>query len=703
MDIGELNRLYDDAESCDSDLFSEQRSNVLLVSGNHYARRGSKYQATLNNLRRSDKISRQQKIRLTKNHIQKISKTYVNNILTYAPGVTVRPRNLSELSDQKAAELNKAVWHDLKKRHQLKEKTRKLASDYVDLGEAAIKVFFDPNAGDFIGYEPVLNEEGMPTFDENGEPVAVSRFTGDLVFERILAFNLMRDPEAKDWEGGRYVIYRKMVSIRDLRNQFKGDEEKLSYINESSDKTYQVFDGSTGQYSDGKDMVMVREYYFRPSQEYPNGWYYIATEDGILHEGEIPLGVFPIIYVGFDEFATSARAHSIIKQLRPFQAEVNRCASKIAEHQITIGDDKIVLSNGSSMTPGGTAHGVKAIKVTGNTPIVMPGRTGEQFLSYMQSQISEMYAISNVAEDSQEKMTQVDPYAMLFKGIKDKKKFVVYTDKFVEFLIKICEVSLRLAKAYFPEAKVIPMFDKKEVVNIAEWKATEDIAYQIEVEEQGEDAESKMGRQLSLNHIIQYAGQNMDNSDMGKIIRAMPYINEEEIFKDLTIDYDNATNDILALDRGEFIPPNKYDTHKYVVKRLVNRMKQADFKFLSPQVQMNYQRKLMMHEQLIVKEEQDKMAVEAGYIPTGGYLVACDLYVPGPDATKLPKRARVPFEALQWLLKRLEQQGMSQASIEAMSAGVVSDMAQMGLGQQQQRLPAQPVLPGQMPMAMGGR
>lgn len=712
MDVGELNSIYDDADSCDSELFSEQRSNILLVSGNHYAKRGSKYYANITNLRRSDKISRQQKIRLTKNHIQKITKTYVNNILTFAPGVSISPRNNSELSDQKAAELNQSVWHDVKERHGLKQKVRQLAHDFIEMGEAAIKVFFDPNAGTFKGYEPVYDADGNPTFGEDGEPKANPTFTGDLVFERILAFNLLRDPEAKDWDTGRYVIYRKMVTLRDLRNQFKGDEEKLGFINESSDKTYQVFDGSSGQYKSGKDMVMVREYYFRPSAEYPKGYYYIATEDGILHEGEIPLGVFPIVYVGFDEFGTSARAYSIIKQLRPYQAEVNRCASKIAETQITLGDDKVIMQNGGSITPGGMAHGIKAVKVTGGMPIVMPGRNGEQFIGYMQAQISEMYAISNVAEDSQEKMTQVDPYAMLFRGINDKKKFVIYNEKFSEFLVKKCKVSLELAKAYFPPEMMIPAFGKKEMVNIPEWKSTDELSYQIEIEEQSEDAESKMGKQLSLNHIIQYAGQNMDNSDMGKIIRAMPYINEEEIFGDLTIDYDNATNDILAMDRGQFVPPSKHDKHDYVIKRLVNRQKQADYRFLAPQIQMNYDRKLQLHEQIYAQQEQEKQAAEAGFIPSGGYLVACDLYVPGPDATKLPKRARVPFESLQWLLKKLSDQGLSQQSIESMSGGVVRDVVGMGLGQQPQPQQPQRQLPpvqgvgqpfhGLPPMAVNG-
>lgn len=704
MDIGELNQLYDDAESCDAELFAEQRSNILLVSGNHYAKRGGRFWANVNTLRRQENITRQQKIRLTKNHIQKITKTYVNNILTFAPGVTVAPKNESELSDQKAAELNNSVWAYIKEKENLKSLNRQLAHDYIELGEAAVKVFFDPQGGPFKGYEPVYGEDGNPVFDENGEPQANPVFHGAVKFERILAFNLLRDPSAKAWNDSRYVCYRKMVPLRDLRRQFKDDEDKLKMITESSDKTYQVFDGASGSYKDSDGLVMVREFYFRPNGEFPDGYYYITTENGILFEGVLPLGVFPIIYVGFDEFGTSCRAYSIIKQLRPYQAEVNRSASKIAEHQITLGDDKVILQNGGSITPGGTAHGIKAVKVTGTSPTVMPGRNGEQFLGYMSSQISEMYAISNVEEDSQEKMTQVDPYALLFRGIREKKKFVIYGEKFQEFMVAVAKAGLRLAKAYFPADAMIPVFGRKELVNIPEWKSSDDLCYQIVVEPQTEDAETKMGRQLSLNHILQYAGNSLEPSDMGKVIRSMPYVNEEEIFSDLTIDYDNATNDILAMDRGQFVPPNKHDNHEYIVKRLVHRMKQADFKFLSPQIQQMYDAKLAQHEKAIVIAEREKQAAASGYIPSGGYLISCDFYVPSADPTKLPKRARVPFEALQWLLKKLEEQGMSQKAIQAMDSGVVQDMNRMGLSQQAnpQGQGVPPTMGQGRPMVMNG-
>ncbi len=684
----DLNSLYNTAESYHNELFAEQRSNILLTAGLHYTRRNYRF---LNTLRKNDNITKRQKLRLVKNHLQKITKTYINNILSFAPGTQVLPKNESEIQDQKCAELNGSVLADIKHRHKFKTLVRHWAQDYIEIGEAIVKVFFDKNIGQFQGYEPVLNDKGEILVGDDGVPVAKPVFTGDFKYERIHGFNLLTDPDARSWNETRWVCYRKMVDIKDLKSQFKEDDTKTKYITESSKKTWKIFDGATGSYLDGKGLVMVREFYFKPSAEYPKGYYYITTEGGILHKGELPLGKFPILYVGFDEVSTSSRSFSIIKQLRPFQAEVNRCASKIAEHQTTLGDDKVIISAGTSLSPGGTAHGVKSIKVSGGQdPKILPGRAGDQFVGYMTSQISEMYQVSNIREDTQEKdASQVDAYAMLFRGLKDKKKFIIYGEKFGDFLVDVDVLTLELAKAYLPDNLLIPAIDKKEHINIPEFKASGDLGHKIVVKAQSEDIESQMGKQLSLNHILQYAGGQLDSSDIGKLIRHMPYMNQEELFGDLTIDFDNARNDILALDRGTWRPPRRFDNHTYLIKKLTHRMKSADFEQLDPKIQQMYDEKLQIHEQALAQQEQQKLAASKGFIPSGGFLVTCDFYVPKANDPTKTQRVKLPSEAINWLTQQLEVQGSSQALLDTLEPAVANDIRGLPPAQQAGGVPQQ--------------
>jgi len=683
--IADLNTMYNDAESYFQDLFAEQRSNILLIAGDHYTRKGSKF---WNAIRSRETVSRDQKLRLTKNHLQKITKSYVNNINTLSPSTMISPANESEVQDVKSAELDNSVWEHVKKDSNVNKGNFQGFNHFVKIGEWFQKITWDENKGDFAGYEMIVDELGFPKFDRDGAVLHKATFKGKLNFENYLGFNTLVDPSARLFDDARYVILRKMLVTKDLKDQYKDQDDKLDKITESSKQTFKLFDKNRGTYSDSKGMTMVREYYFRPSRIYPNGYFYLTTEDIILEQGELPLGIFPIIHCGFDEAETSSRSYSIIKQLRPCQAEINRCASKIAEHQTTIGDDKIIVQNGSSISAGGLAHGIKTIKVTGSAPTIMPGRNGSQFVDYMQNQITEMYNLSNVQEDTQLKQSVQDPYIMLFASIKEKKVFSLYAEKIQTMLTEQCELALKLCKAYMTEDQIIPIIGKEEQVNIQEFKNNIKLKYKVKVNPATDDLSSVMGKQLAFNHVLQYAGSNLPPSVLGKILQSSPYLNEKNILGELSLDSDNAENDILALDRGEFPEPHPEENHAYMIQQLTNRMKKQDFRLLDPQIQQMYYQSREAHTQMEKEKLMAEQMATQGFIPTGGHLVSIDMYVSDPkDPTKQAKRLRLPYDSLNDLMKKLEGQGSSLAELEQVGDDqtVTQDLVQGGLGADQRQ------------------
>lgn len=667
--VEDLNQLYNDAEAVDKDVFAEQRTNIQLVAGNHYERTNNRY---WNRLRDSKQVSSDQKIRLTKNHIGRIARIYQNSILSSGPNVTISAKQEKEIQHQKIAEMHSSVLEHIKQDHGIYRKISLWAKDYVEIGEVFVKTIWDPMAGVQVGWEPLINPvTGLPESDPlSGQPIPSQTpvMSGDIVFETIHGFDLLRDPSVKSLDQSPYLIVRKMESVKDLEKRFGQDESKLSFIKESNQDTFRVFQAQNNSYKNMKGLTMVRETYYRKCAQYPQGYYYLATELGILDEGELPFGIFPINYVAFDEVTTTPRGRSIIKQLRPYQIEINRAASKMAEHQITLGDDKLIFQGGSKLSSGATQPGIRTVSIAGVPPTVIPGRTGDQYLEYITSQIAEMYQISDVAELDKEINGQIDPYTLLFRSIRQKQKFSFYSEKFGQFLVEVHKTGLNLFKKCASPHILIPVVGKNEQVNIPEFKNSSDICWEIKVEPMGDDLETKMGKQLSLNHIIQYTGSNLDKKDLGKFLRLSPYLNTEKMFQDLTQDWDNLQNDILALDRGEYPSSNMYEEHEYMTKGLIGRMKQPDFKYLHPGIQQNYQRKIQEHEQAIAQQALKIKQAESEFIPSGGYAVAADLYVPDPNNPKATKRVRVPSESLSWLLKQLEIQGSSQQAIEDMQS-----------------------------------
>jgi len=180
---------------------------------------------------------------------------------------------------------------------------------------------------------------------------------------------------------------------------------------------------------------------------------------------------------------------------------------------------------------------------------------------------------------------------------------------------------------------------------------------------------------LMLNHTLQYAGAQLGKDDIGKVLRAMPYANGEECFNDLTMDYDVATNDILALDRGKVPPIHEYDNHVYMAKRLVARTRQADFEYLPAEIKNNYAMKIEAHQQAEVVRQKQIQAAEAGFIPTDGPSVVVDFYVSDPLNPGKTRRARLPFNSIQWLIDKLEQQGNPLDSLEQMGNKALQSMA----------------------------
>ena len=675
-DSAALNEMYTEGDGVDQEIFAEMRSNVTLVAGDHYNKRQSTFYKRIQS---SQELSNEQKLRLTKNHIRRICQLYTNNIVAQNPGVGFSPKDESSMHDQKVADLHHSVWRDAFERYSIAEKIDDWVDSFVQIGEVAVKVMYDTSLGAVKGYEPQVDEFGQPVLDEMGQPVDDETkpiFTGGFVFDEIYGFNLLRPASCKDMREAEWIGLRKMTDKLAVVRQFGESEEVTKLIPSDGEETYVVFDGAKEGYKRTKQ-VMIREYYFRPSLLYPRGYYYITTKSGILAEGELPGGLFPIVFAPFDKIQTTPRGRSAIKQMRAYQAEINRSASKMAEHQITLGDDKLLIQNGTKVSAGVALPGIRSVNFTGQSPTILEGRSGAQYLDYMNSQISEMYVVMSVAEDSQSEQQNMDPYVLLFRSASKKKNFQRYIRRFERFLIDLVKLYIGLAKVHLPDDAVIWAIGKNEQVNLQEFRELPDTNYEVKVEAQSDDIETKLGKQIVLNHALQYIGPQLKPEQIGKIMKQMPFSNAKGAFDDLTLDDDSAMNDILSLDRGEKPAIAQYDNHLYNIKRLTARVRKADFRFVSPEIQSNYAQKIKMHEEF---EKQNQLALqraEQGFIPTGGPLAKVDLYVKDktdPTGQKTT-RAQLPMQALEWLTNQLEAQGSTQANYAGMNKSVQAEMA----------------------------
>jgi len=679
LSAAELDVLYTKANSNDDKMFAEMRSNLLLVSGDHYNKRGSRF---WNRIRSTKELTDSQRLRLTKNHVATICGIITGNILSNAPNVTCIPNNEDEIQDQKTAELNKAVWDHHKKLLNFRGRVRQFGENFVQFGEVHAKMFWDTYKGDIIGYDQQTDELGEGMYSDDSSPTPDKNkpvYSGQLCVEEVYGFNLLRCPTSQTMDESPYYIVRKMVEKSVVKELLKGNDKArgmYSTILDNEENTYLVFDGESASYEKQTDRILVREHYYRPCMLYPEGYYFLATRDVVLAEGPLPYGIWPFASCGFNKIPTSARCRSPIKQMRPYQIEINRSASAIATAQVTLGDDKLILPNGSRISDAGKLPGVRGISVAGGAdPKILAGRSGDQYLPYMQSQIRELYEVMNVYESEKSRDGKMDSYALLYSSMRNKKKFKKYCEEFEDFVKRIAEISLDLLKEYLEEYHIIPMIGKSEMVNVEEFKHSEKNRFRFDIKAISDDADTMLGKQLAINHTLQYVGNNLEKNDIGKMVRAMPFMNYEEAYGDLTLDYDMSKNDMLAMERGEQPIYGPYDNHTYLVSRATNRMKKPDFRSLDQQIQQIYHRYVQEHEQKEVDVQLKIQRAQSGYIPTDGPLVKVDMYINDSEGETV--RARLPQRAIEWLTKQLEAQGTGQEKLEQLNDGVKAEMGDL--------------------------
>lgn len=631
--------MYEKALQCDKSLIAEQRTNVLMRNGEHYNKKAAKM---VEDFRTRGVISKENKIRITKNQLHRITNIYSNAILDTNSTVLAEPFNPQELHDKKTAEMNNSVMSWVRDTNSYDKLKENFINDFTIIGEVAAKVRFDYSKG------PVIVEA------EDGQKLRA----GEFVIDRVFGFDLRRDPSARSIEGSRWLIHEEMMDLDEFKDIVKeNNSEMLEKVRKASERrTLRIFDSNTGKYRDSKNEVFVRELFVRKSAKYPEGYYVLWAEDFVVMESELPFGIFPIAYGGFDELTTSPRHSGIIRVCRPFQVEINRSSSKMAEHQITLGDDRVYIQKGTKISSGGKIHGVRAIQVAGQQPTIQEGRSGAQYLEYQLSQVNEMYEAANVAFVLQNKEPKADVFAMLFASAKDKKVFSKYIDRFSRFEIDLFKIVLQYAKEYLEPIHIIKSTGRDEAVNIPEFKSTKDTGFEIKVVAASGDIEERFAKQLAVTNALQYVGSSLPPEQVGQLIKMLPLGENAEAFSTLTIDTDNLENDILALDRGEQIIAQPSDDPVFVMRGLSHRMKKSDFRFLPPEVQLNYSNLMAQHQAQFEAREAAKLAAEKGLIPAGGQLVTVNISDINPVSGKI-ERIKLPAESVEWLVKQLNTQG----------------------------------------------
>jgi len=715
----ELEEMIKNGKDAHARFFNESRTNVLIYGSDHYSKMSDNLKRSIEKKFRSS-LDEAERKKLTLNFIQSIMDKKINKIVGLAPGCIVTPYKSDDVHQCKEAKISDSVLKAIKKANNWNEISPLFVSDHQIIGEVWSYTYFDFDKGDIIGYEKKdlsglpdeerfeMDEMGQFVFDESDQPVEREEddpekpiFSGEVCIESIDGFNVCFEEGVRNFHESAWGSFDKPVHKNTLKYMIQEDEEfsvekkeKLINLLKSSDSNeFLLFDRNNGSISDNKDMINVRYMFFRPSPKFPRGKIFVKLKEEIIWSLDLQKDInekpiFPLNMKRCKRTPGGARGYSPIRAGRSSQNEINRCVSKIAEHQVTLGDDKIVTAYSEGLAEGEKLLGIRHIKAGKGFETFkhIPGRTGEQYLPFLLFNVKHLHLVMEEVYEGEDKGGESDIKATLYKSIRQKTRYVLDAKNIEDFFIEISQTALELAKSYYPDEKVVQEAGACEAVNIQEFKALGPMDYNIALEPASDDVDSLFGKHLVLSETLQYASKQLGPENIGHILKESPWVDGDKLFGQLVVDEKESENIVLALDRGEFPEISEYDNNKEIIKQLIRRRKKGDWKMVQekdPKIKERYQMQYEYRQEIINKQMEQEKAINAGQIPMTGPLVSIDYYVNEPKANGKGLKSvkeKLPVDAIKWTAERLKAQNMTIESIENMESDQATIDAGMGMG-----------------------
>lgn len=718
VEVGVLEDMRERGFRKDEPHFSEQRINSQLVSGLHFTHQNMELPSHVY----IDDASGGTEVEIAVNYLGKYSRIKQNKLVMHAPMVRVVSKSDDERVDRKASELAQRVWEDIVYRHEFRRLIKLWAYDYVVLGECIARISWDRDRGTLegvvnkskdsagMGYDEGFRLHGTDggvvggTYPSDMEPVSnvVGVFSGDLSIERVEPWNLIRPEECKDIKDAEWLCIDRYMHINTVRNWFNNDPDKRAKIFAGGDDAYNshyMYDLSNGFHQVNRH-VRVSELYYRPCSDFPRGYYVYFTNNCILFEGELPLGEFPIVYRGQLSSVGNCRHHSIIRDAKPVQAEINRCVGKAIQHSLTLGDDKIFMPQGSKISDKIQEPGSRVLLYASQLqqqPVVIEGRTGIQHMDHAERFVSLLKDIFDERDPGDQsgggRGLGQDPMAMLFASYQEQERNSFYGSEFEQFLVKTCEGILKFARSFYTDRQLLSALGDNEYAAVEDFRGHA-LRDTVEVAPISDSANSVFGKQRAFELALQYASSQLPPKDIGLILQGMPLGNKDVAFQSLNLDHQIADGLLRNLDNGRDVPIDPLgEDLQFMVKTLTTQIKLPGFKQKSWEVRELYKKKLYEYQQIMAEQQSREMELNMKSIPTDGPLVKISgLHVENPaGGSKTTVPARLPLRSLYWLMDRLKQRGISQEQLMGLDMAsreqVLRMASQMASGGGTQQLP----------------
>ncbi|WP_343206910.1 portal protein [Brevibacillus brevis] len=245
-------------------------------------------------------------------------------------------------NDQERIEIAKAAGKFLDYWWEQQEMDRKTRDIYLNnnvKGWCALKVYFDPQAGDDI--TPRVGEIG---YEEGMEPIR----TGEVKARVCDPLTLYIDPSATTDDEIRWIVERKPRDVDYIKEVYGKDvapDENVEYVQNYNAGAMTIGKGTTKKQ---RNMVMVDEMWVAPCSKYPRGLK-VTVAGGMLLDVNEKAGSNPYFLFGDIPIPGSVKYDAFIRDMLPVQKQINIIRTMMATHAKRMGNSIWALPHGADV------------------------------------------------------------------------------------------------------------------------------------------------------------------------------------------------------------------------------------------------------------------------------------------------------------------------------------------------------------------
>jgi len=269
--------------------------------------------------------ARKKQTRKVVNYILPLYRSLLSRLIRMKANVNVEPTTRKE-EDKSAARVGREVLEDfwqMCNKHNprlvcegmtgMLQILLKLFSYLLTIGVGYLFPYFNPKAS------TMTNLAGEQTESEVGEVEVVVRHP----------FQVFEDP-MKTW-----IIDQEVLKVDYIKEHYEKDVKASDVgMSEEEKQVLQLLEGSSDEKYE--DSTLVYRMWEIPSTKYPEGRYFVCTDDEVLLDTKIPSEYkkkVPVFRFNYLDLIMSPFAQGMVEQLIPLQEDLNYTVSRLAAYK----------------------------------------------------------------------------------------------------------------------------------------------------------------------------------------------------------------------------------------------------------------------------------------------------------------------------------------------------------------------------------